>query len=62
MHKKTCVGVSTFVDCNFIKKETTAHMFSYEFFDFFYETFFSKHFRWLLLQRLSAKKYFIMKC
>ena len=35
MHKKTCVGVSTFVDCNFIKKETTAHMFSYEFFDFF---------------------------
>ena len=35
---------------------------SCKFFNFFTEHFFTKHLWWLLLQRLSTKKYFKRKC
>ena len=37
-------------------------LFSCKFFDFFTKHFFTKHLLWLLLQRLSTKKYFRRKC
>ena len=37
--------------CNFIKKESLAHVFSCKFCEITKNTFFTEHFRWLLLLR-----------
>ena len=42
-HENTCVRVSFFINCNFIKKETLAQMFSYEFDEISKNTFFTEH-------------------
>ena len=39
--------------CNFIEKETLAQVFSCEFWEISKNSFFTEHFRWLLLKRLS---------
>ena len=57
--QKEQFGVPAFQDCNFIKKRYFGTNVFLWIFQFFYET---KHLRWLLLQRLSTKKYFKMKC
>ena len=41
--ENTCVRVFFFINCNFIKKETLAQMFSYEFDEISKNTFFTEH-------------------
>ena len=41
--------------CNFIKKETLTHVFCCTFCEFFKNTFFIEHFRWLLLKMLKSE-------
>ena len=52
--ENTCARVSFLIKlqaeaCNFIKKETLAHVFSCEFCEIFKNTFFAEYLRWLLL-------------
>ena len=48
--KKICVGVSFLIECNFIKKETLVQVFSYEFYEYFKNSYFYKHLWWILLK------------
>ena len=58
--ENTCVRVyfsikSQVEACNFIKKETLTHVFCCTFCEFFKNTFFIEHFRWLLLKMLKSE-------
>ena len=48
-----------FFACNFIKKETLAQVFSYEFCEISKNTFFTEHFRRLLLNQFITILYLI---
>ena len=57
--ENTCAKVSFLIKllaeaCNFVKKETLAHVFSYEFSKILRTPFLTDHLRWLLLYRTSS--------